>query len=87
MKNTNYYSRFQQLIKHLRNVEIDAKQVTFTLASSKFKGYRPVNDTNAYFNPIQLKQNFDRLSIVQRLPKLDNWPFKQHILRYINQFT
>ena len=32
MKNANYYSSFQQLIKHLRYVEMDAKQITFYLS-------------------------------------------------------
>ena len=31
MENANYYSSFQQLIKHLRNVGMDDKQVTFYL--------------------------------------------------------
>ena len=72
MKNANYYSSFQQLIKHLRKVGMDAKQVTFYLECHLNSKGRPVNYTNNYFNPIQLKQNFDRLIIVHRLPKLDN---------------
>ena len=32
MENANYYSSFQQLIKHLRNVGIEDKQVTFYLS-------------------------------------------------------
>ena len=37
MENAKYYSSFQQLIKHLRKVGMDAKQVTFYLSVTQIQ--------------------------------------------------